>query len=154
MPNLDKIKTIVVVMMENRSFGHMLGYLSLAPSNRADVNGQSLDPAWLARFANDDKGQAVQPFLNNDPYSLPPGFDPPHGRGDVAKHLGTPQGGAYPMNGFVGAIPDTVSTDPNVRRLVMGYFGAKEAPINDFFASNFTICDRWFCSLPAKPFIG
>jgi hypothetical protein len=25
-PNLDKIKTIVIVMMENRSFDHALGY--------------------------------------------------------------------------------------------------------------------------------
>ena len=28
-PALDQIKTIVVVMMENRSFDHMLGYLAL-----------------------------------------------------------------------------------------------------------------------------
>lgn len=31
----------------------------------------------------------------------------------------------------------------------MSYFGAAEAPTNDFFAKKFTICDRWFCSLPA-----
>jgi phospholipase C len=41
--DLNLIKTIVVVMMENRSFDHMLGYLSLPPSNRKDVDGQSLD---------------------------------------------------------------------------------------------------------------
>src|SRR5206468_3689704 len=133
MPNLDKIKTIVVVMMENRSFDHMLGYLSLALFNRTDVNGQSIDPAWLARFTNNDKGQGVQPFPLNDPYTLPVGFDPPHQRSDVAKHLGAVQGRVYPMNGFLGAIPDAVSIDPKVRRLVMGYFGAEEAPINDFF---------------------
>ncbi len=27
-PDLDPIKTIVILMMENRSFDHMLGYLS------------------------------------------------------------------------------------------------------------------------------
>lgn len=149
MSNLDKIKTIVVVMMENRSFDHMLGYLSLPPFNKTDVDGQTTDPAWLARFTNNDQGQAVQPFLNNNPYTLPPGFDPPHQRPDVAKHLGSRQNGDYPMNGFVSALPNSVSGDPNVRRLVMGYFGDKEAPINHFFATNFTICDRWFCSLPA-----
>jgi len=123
--------------------------LSLPPFSRTDVDGQSLDPAWLARFTNIDKGQSLQPFLSDDPYSLPGKFDPPHERPYVAQHLGAPQNGQYPMNGFPSAIPDTVSADPAVRRLVMSYFGAQQAPINDFFAKNFTICDRWFCSLPA-----
>ena len=149
MPNLDQIQTIVVVMMENRSFDHMLGYLSLPLSGRADVDGQRTDPAWLARFTNIDKGQPLQPFLSTNPYSLPNKLDPPHERPYVAQHLGKLQDGQYPMNGFPSAIPDSVSQDPTVRRLVMSYFGAQQAPMNDFFARNFTICDRWFCSLPA-----
>ena len=35
------IKTIIIVMMENRSFDHVLGYLSL---DGKDVNGLSADP--------------------------------------------------------------------------------------------------------------
>src|SRR5438105_464225 len=149
MANLDQIQTIIIVMMENRSFDHMLGYLSLPPVNRTDVDGQSRDPAWLTRFINYDKGQSLQPFLSTNPYSLPKDFDPPHERSYVAQHMGKLQNGQYPMNGFPSAIPGSVSADPEVRRLVMAYFGAREAPINDFFAKNFTICDHWFCSLPA-----
>lgn len=149
MPNLDQIQNIVVVMMENRSLDHMLGYLSLPPSDRTDVDGQSTDPAWLARFINMDKGQPLQPFLSTNPYSLPDKFDPPHERPYVAQHLGILQNGLYPMNGFPSAIPDSVSADPAVRRLVMAYFAAQQAPTNDFFANYFMICDRWFCSLPA-----
>src|SRR5258708_707552 len=149
MPNLDEIKTIIIVMMENRSFDHMLGYLSLPPFNRADVDGQSSDPAWLARFTNVDQGQPLQPALSTNPYTLPPGFDPPHERSNVADQLGILLDGDYPMNGFVSAIPNAVSTDLNVRRLVMDYFGPEEAPMNHFLATNFAICDRWFCSLPA-----
>jgi phospholipase C len=149
MAKLDQIQTIVVVMMENRSFDHMLGYLSLPPFSRNDIDGQSTDPSWLARYANSDKGQPLQPFLSADPYSLPNEFDPPHERTYVAQHLGQLKNGQYSMNGFPGAIPDSVSADTAVRRLVMSYFGAQQAPINDFFARNFTICDRWFCSLPA-----
>jgi phospholipase C len=37
--NLSKIDHIVVVMMENRSFDHMLGYLSLPTSGAGDVTG-------------------------------------------------------------------------------------------------------------------
>jgi phospholipase C len=147
--DLTKIRTIVVVMMENRSFDHMLGYRSLAPFNRTDVDGQSIDPAWLAKYTNYDNGTAFQPFLSLNPYTMPAKFDPPHERSYVAQHLGAAQNQIYPMNGFVSAIPAAVSSDPNVRRLVMSYFGADQVPISHFFAENFTICDRWFCSLPA-----
>ncbi|HEY0455850.1 MAG TPA: alkaline phosphatase family protein [Verrucomicrobiae bacterium] len=147
--SLDKVKTIVVVMMENRSFDHILGYRSLPPTN-ADVNGQSEDPAWKKKFTNVDLGgEENQPFLNTNPYSLPPDFDPPHQRTDVTAHLGELKHGVYSMNGFVKAVPTTVSSDPTVRRLVMSYFGATEAPITDFLANNFTICDNWFSSLPS-----
>src|SRR5882762_329621 len=112
MPSLNDIKTVVIVLMENRSFDHMLGYLSLPPYNRTDVEGQSIDPAWLAKFANPDSNQAFKAFHNDDPYYLPPGFDPPHQRDDVANHLGALSNGRYPMNGFVGAIPQDVSTNP------------------------------------------
>jgi phospholipase C len=149
MADLNDIKTIVVVLMENRSFDHMLGYLSLPPFNRTDINGQCLDAAWLAQFANPDAGQTFQAFHNDQPYYLPVGFDPPHQRENVANHLGALANGQYAMNGFMSAIPQNVSADPDDRRLVMGYFGADEVPINDFVAKNFTICDRWFCAVPS-----
>jgi phospholipase C len=149
MADLSDIKTIIIVLMENRSFDHMLGYLSLPPFKRADVEGQSADPAWLGQFANPDAGQTFQAFHNDQPYYLPAGFDPPHQRENVANHLGALASGQYPMNGFMGAIPQSVSVDPDHRRLVMGYFGADEVPMNDFLAKNFTICDRWFCAVPS-----
>src|SRR5664279_4762517 len=130
MVKLDPIKTIVVVMMENRSFDHMLGYLSLPPFNRADVDGQSTDPAWLTRYTNKDQGQPYQPFLNTNPYDMPAEFDPPHERSNIKDQIGDLQSdGTYPMNSFVSAIPKGVSSDPAVRRLVMSYFGAAQAPM-------------------------
>ena len=149
MANLDPIKTIIVVMMENRSFDHMLGYLSLPPFNRKDVDGLSNDPAWLAQFTNSDNGQAIQPFLSTDPYDMPDDFDPPHERVNMAGNLGIMTENIYAMNGFVGSIPASVSTDPQVRKLVMSYFGAEQVPISHFFAKNFAICDRWFSAIPA-----
>jgi phospholipase C len=41
--NLEKVDHIVVVMLENRSFDHMLGYLSLT-GGRPEIDG--LRPAW------------------------------------------------------------------------------------------------------------
>jgi phospholipase C len=40
--NLAKIEHVVVLMLENRSFDHMLGYLSLE-GGRADINGLKAD---------------------------------------------------------------------------------------------------------------
>jgi phospholipase C len=149
MPALDHIDTVIIVMMENRSFDHMLGYLSLPPTSRAAVDGQSTEPAWLSRFTNVDQGKPFIPALSENPYTLPVGFDPPHERANVAAHLGTLQHGEYPMTGFVSAIPSSVSADPATRGLVMEYFGAAQVPMNDFLARHFTICDHWFASLPA-----
>jgi phospholipase C len=148
MPDLSAIKHIVIVMMENRSFDHILGYRSLPPFN-VTLEGLKNDSAWLARVANYDQGQAIQPFLSNNPYTMPGNFDPPHERPNVADNLGTLQGDVYAMNGFVKGIPPSVSTDPQVRNLVMSYFGAAQVPISHFLAQKFTICDHWFSSLPA-----
>jgi phospholipase C len=149
MPALDSIKNIVIVMMENRSFDHMLGYLSLSPFNRSDVDGLSTDPNWLKMFTNNDQGGSYQPFLSLDPYDMPGDFDPPHERSNMAANLGQLAGGLYPMSGFVSEVPSNVSSDPAVRKLVMSYFGADQVPASHFFAQNFLICDRWFSAIPA-----
>src|SRR5882724_237891 len=99
-PNLDLIKTIVVVMMENRSFDHLLGYLSLPPYNWPNVEGLNNDPAWLNSIASIYNKSAFPPFLLNNPYDLM-AADPPHERSDIDLQMGEPDGGVFPMNGFV-----------------------------------------------------
>jgi phospholipase C len=48
---LDQIDTIVLLMMENRSFDHMLGYLSHPDyGNRTNVEGQKDDAGWARAF--------------------------------------------------------------------------------------------------------
>ena len=56
--SVDNINTIIIVMMENRSFDHVLGYLSL---DGKDVNGLSADPTWQQNFTNlyGDKTYAI-----------------------------------------------------------------------------------------------
>ena len=145
---LDAVKTIVVLMQENRSFDHMLGYLSLPPWNRADVDGLSNDPAWLARFANTNSGRSYSPFRLPNPEAMLPG-DPNHDRYHIATQIGAPTAaGAYPMTGFVDSCPtiDPITGQP----MVMGYFNAEDLPTTHFFAQNFAICDKWFSSIPAS----
>ena len=51
MANLEKIGHIVVLMLENRSFDHMLGYLSLE-GGRDDIDG------LREEFANEHDGRS------------------------------------------------------------------------------------------------
>lgn len=147
MSKLDAIDTIVVVIMENRSFDHMLGYLSMAPHNRIDVEGLRDDPAWKKKFANPYQGKAYQIAPLSDS-SMNLCGDPPHERPNIETQLGTSVNGVFPMNGFVQSFPNE---EPLCDRnpLVMGYFPGDQVPTADFFARSFAICDRWFCPLPA-----
>jgi phospholipase C len=138
-----------MLMMENRSFDHLLGYLNLPGSGRTDVDGLEADPAWLAGHANPDGATMNPPYLSDDPYSMPAKFDPPHERTNVEANLGAVVDGQFAMDGFINPIDPAVSSDPAVRKLVMSYFNAQSAPMSDFLATNFTICDRWYSSLPA-----
>src|SRR5262249_39821054 len=45
--NLDLVDTIVILILENRSFDHMLGYLSKG-ADGLRVDGIRDDPTWLA----------------------------------------------------------------------------------------------------------
>src|ERR1700730_17158281 len=137
--DLKLIKTIVVVMLENRSFDNLLGYLSLGPYNRAKVEGLRTDPAWLDKVASVYNGTKYRPFLLTDPYDVIDA-DPPHERDPISVQMGAAINGTFPMNGFVtnyasakGAKPLTAGSLPPG----MCYFAAEQAPVTDFFAQNF-----------------
>jgi phospholipase C len=134
--NLHKIDHIVVLMLENRSFDHMLGYLSLE-GGRDDVDG------LRDEFANDHDGRGY-PVRHLETTAIPD--DPDHCGASVDRQVG---GGA--MNGFVASYADTLSrhgvpdADPG---RVMGYYNAADVPVYDHLARHFAICDRWFSSVP------
>ena len=138
---LELIDTIVVVILENRSFDHMLGYLNLPGPGRLPLEGLQSDPQWLQQHAN----SGVQPFE----FSVQHIDDPPHEHATIALQIGSPAavGGSFPMNGFVESYL-TRHPPPTDKRLVMGYYTAHDVPAFDFFARNYTVCDHWFSSLP------
>lgn len=131
--NLGKIKHIVVLMMENRSFDHMLGYLSLE-GGRGDIDGLQ------AQFANSHAGQ-VYPVHHLPRTALKPAQDPSHDGVSVARQL---------SNGNGGFIADYVQTHPGDAdfALVMGYYNAADLPVYDHLAREFCVCDRWFSAVP------
>jgi len=133
--NLSKVDHIVVVMLENRSFDHMLGYLSLV-GGRAEVDG--LSPG----LANEYDGRTY-PIHHLDTTAL--GVDPDHSSSAIDKQIA---GGA--MTGFVSSLADTLTArgvqgDPAV---AMGYYDGSDLPVYDHLAEKFAICQRWFASVP------
>ncbi|CDG84747.1 alkaline phosphatase family protein [Janthinobacterium agaricidamnosum] len=131
--NLDKIKHIVVLMMENRSFDHMLGYLSLE-GGRGDIDGLQ------AGFMNSHAGRDY-PVHHLARTAFRPDQDPGHGGASVARQL---------SNGNGGFIDDYLLTHPGDADfpLVMGYYNAADLPVYDFLAQQFCVCDRWYSSVP------
>jgi phospholipase C len=145
---LNDIETIVFVMMENRSFDHMLGYLSLDKTpNKLPVDGLRSDPKWQASYANLAGGKSY-PLIR-----LAPGDsideDPPHGRDRIHAQIGTAPAGPGPtlMGGFAATFLEAHPGSPQAGR-VMGHYDSAGVPTYDFFARNYCVCDRWFASLP------
>ncbi len=131
---LDYIEHIVIVEMENRSFDHYFGALTLE-EGRSDVEG------LLASHHNvDSNGFAHYVAPANGLWVLEP--DPPHGHGAcVDQH----DGGT--CAGFVRAYEDDVGNDQHLLGQVMSYFQRDELPVLYGLADAFTLCDHWHCSL-------
>jgi phospholipase C len=133
--NLQKIEHIVVLMMENRSFDHMLGYLSLE-KGRDDIDGlkRGMSNTW------NGKDYAIHRMANP---RFPVKEDPCHEARCVQEHLSENNGGFVKC--FGESFPNTA--DPG---LVMGYYFADALPVYDQFASEFLICDRWFAPVAGQ----
>jgi phospholipase C len=126
---LAPIEHIVVVMMENRSFDHVFGALSLVERRAVDgLTGRETNPGV--------DGEPVGVFPLDEPALL---FDPPH-QWDPS-HLQWNDGA---NDGFVTQAAAHGALDPT---LVMGYYDREDLPISYALADNYTLCDRWFASV-------
>ena len=135
---LANIDHIVVLMQENRSFDHMLGYLSLpyeqGGMNRKDVDG--LKGGELNSF----NGRIIPSFrlaAGDTIFSPGPRIDAAHTAVQI-------DGGK--MHGFVRSQDEAYGSATAHR--VMGYHTADNLPAYDSLARDFAIGHRWFASHP------
>src|SRR3954468_23067248 len=149
---LRAIKHIVVVMMENRSFDHMLGYLMR--DGLPEINGLTGDEVNLGPdgskvplTAFDADAHAIQRVGE----ALRKGLDPDHSKGGVATQLGLAPG-QTPMGGFVKAFASSRKAADKVGKdlwvVPMGHYTAKDLPVYDHLARTYCVCDAWHCSVP------
>ncbi|MBM4281607.1 MAG: alkaline phosphatase family protein [Deltaproteobacteria bacterium] len=126
----QRIKTVVVLMMENRSFDHAFGSLSLV-EGRADVDG------LLPTMSNPGPdGSPVFP-READLNCVP---DPPHGWG--SSHAQWNDGR---NDGFVAAYAEGDGAEAPYR--VMDFLPASKQTASRALAAEYALCQRWFASV-------
>ncbi len=139
---LANIDHIIVLTMENRSFDHMLGYLSLPVAQqgmgRTDIDGLK---GGEINYANGVPCPSA-PFAPLDTIMNP---DPPHSWEPVARaiHKGA-------MDGFAQAYYDESGIE--VAKRIMMYHTGVNVPTYDAMARDFAICHRWFAPFPGPTF--
>ncbi len=144
--DLSPIQHVVIVMLENRSFDHMLGYLSLPEYGGVGVEGVA--QAQQLGFNNTFGGVSYVPKASTS-LTLP--ADPPHER----EYIEDIQiGPSLAMGGFVESYskasnPPPIDNGSNYPA-VMEYLTPGQIFVTDFLARNFAVCDHWFAPLPAS----
>jgi phospholipase C len=146
---LEQIEHIVVVMLENRSFDHMLGYLSLPAAlggrERADVDGLRGPEVNL----NDHAGEQYPIHHLEQTQFDSEAEDPDHSGPAVDEQLAN--GGQGFVDNFARYSATTAQKlkvpvpDPG---LVMGYYDSDDLPVYDHLAAEYCVVDRWFSSVP------
>jgi phospholipase C len=134
MPGRDPIRHVILLIMENRSFDHMMGGLSAVLPGLDGVDPQ-------------------HPHVNYDasgtPYYQAPSTirqtasDPKHEHADVVIQLQNNNGGF--VQDFIKAYPNSTTQE---RQQIMDYFLADFLPGLHALARDFTVCDRWYSSVP------
>jgi phospholipase C len=138
---LDNLKHIVVLMLENRSFDHMLGSLTAVDARIDGVTNQFSNP--------DDQGAAILPQplaafqgqLDPDPNHHFPAVDVQIFNGD------TSAGRVPNMQGFVKSY-FTQRRDTAHSHMIMYYFKQTDLPVLTTLALEFAVFNRWFASIP------
>uniref|UniRef100_A0A7N0TGC8 Non-specific phospholipase C1 n=1 Tax=Kalanchoe fedtschenkoi TaxID=63787 RepID=A0A7N0TGC8_KALFE len=136
------IKTLVVVVMENRSFDHVLGWLkSTRPgidgltgkeSNRVSVSDPNSAEVFVsdeAVFVDEDPGHSFQAIREQIFGSKDCSADP------------------APMNGFA---QQAENMSLGFSKSVMAGFKPELLPVYTELANEFGVLDRWFASVPAS----
>jgi phospholipase C len=138
---LDRLQHIVVLMMENRSFDHMLGSLKAVNSqidgitdqlSNPDTTGASTKPQPLAEF---------QSQLDPDPDHHFPAVDLQIFGGDVSANR------APNMQGFIKSYFNQ-QRDVKHSQKIMYYFPKEKLPVLTTLALEFAVFNRWFASIP------
>src|SRR5712672_956133 len=118
--NAGVIRHIVVMVMENRSFDHFLGWVPGADGRQAGLSYRDSRGLWHDTHHLQDWSGC--------------GFNDP----DHSVQGGRTQLDGGRCDGFRRGANDDYA---------LGYYLPEDVPMNRFLVDHFTVCDRWFCSI-------
>lgn len=175
----SQIKHVVVLMMENRSFDHLLGDYKSINQNCDGVDrnallsndlvpasgGQPISVTQAAELGKDFSLWAPPPYLDLVKGVKREGVDLGHEYEDVVKQLtdgnspslAAPNMGGFAQNAYEKARKDLKAYKVHAQSMAqraMNFVPFAAKPVDDSLpaiqglARNFTVCDRWFCSVP------
>src|SRR4051812_8539314 len=138
---LDRLKHIVVLMMENRSFDHMLGSLSAVNPAINGLTGAESNP--------DNTGVEIraQPLADFQGQLDP---DPDHHFPAVDLQIFGGAKGPQRVANMQGFVKSYFNQQRNVRHSgkIMYYFTQNQLPVLTTLALEFAVFNRWFASIP------
>jgi phospholipase C len=129
----QRVRNVVVLMMENRSFDHMFGGLSFSGA-RSDIDG------CLPTMHNADlDGNLIAPYeAQNDGLCIP---DPPHGWRSIETQL---NGGAN--DGFLRAYQEDHGRAAGAH--TMSFLSSSLLSTSHGLLDAGALCQRWFAGVP------
>jgi phospholipase C len=162
--HLNKIDHLVVLMLENRSFDQMLGFLYTDSGNKSPL-GHAFDGLTGEESNPDDLGREIKVYKIEAGQAntyLMPGADPGEGFQNTNFQIYStddPAPDAEPdMRGFVLNFKSAIASDlakhykdtlPNTEASqIMGMYTPELLPILSGLAKGFAVCDAWFASAP------
>jgi phospholipase C len=140
-PGLGKLAHIVVLMMENRSFDHMLGGLKAQDARIDGLTGTESNPDTAGGAAPVKAQAAYQGQLDPDPGHQFPDVDLQLFNGEMAPDR------AATMQGFVTSYFG-VRRDVKHSRKIMYYYKPEKLPVLSTLAREFALFNGWFSSIP------
>jgi phospholipase C len=136
---LQNLKHIVVIMMENRSFDHMLGGLRAENSKIDGLTGNEFN------LDTQDETARVQPLAKFQSQLDP---DPNHHFPAVHQQLFDGSASSKPtMSGFVKSYFQE-RKDVEHSRKIMYYFAPDKLPVLCNLARSYAVFNGWFSSIP------
>jgi phospholipase C len=173
MPNgnmLSSIEHVVVLMLENRSFDHMLGFLYADTGNKSP-SGQPFEGLTGTESNPDSNGKPVKVFkitkATKNAYFMP-GSDPGEGYSATNSQLfGSTDAPTPPVatnQGFVTDFAYTLGWQKNnpswakdilpgtVANNIMGCYTPEMLPVLSGLARGYAVCDHWYSSAPTETF--
>ncbi|MED6163489.1 Non-specific phospholipase C4 [Stylosanthes scabra] len=150
----SKIKTIVVLVQENRSFDHMLGWMKSLnqeidgatgsesnPVSTTDPNSNRIQFGDRSVYVDPDPGHSIQDIYEQI-------FGEPWSESSTSKNLPPTMQGFVQNAGRQEAPKD--KNLPPMTETVMNGFRPDRVPVYEELVKEFAVCDRWFASVPAS----